>query len=76
VPLVTGTRGERGRRLTNGHVAMTGYLGFRPNPLTGSPEEIAFRDAGANHYLVGLDPCTPAAIEEFARVVEVLNRNP
>lgn len=67
-------------RLTGTHVAMTGCLGFRPNPLTGAPEEIAekirgFREAGANHFLVSLDPCTPAAIEEFARVVEFLDRD-
>ena len=45
--------------------------------ISGSPEEIArqlqdFADVGASHLIVVLDPLTPASIEEFGRIVELL----
>ena len=65
-------------KTTGGHIAMSGYLGFRPDPIRGEPTEIAeqlvaFRDAGIDHFVASLDPCTPKSIEEFSRVVEALD---
>jgi alkanesulfonate monooxygenase SsuD/methylene tetrahydromethanopterin reductase-like flavin-dependent oxidoreductase (luciferase family) len=62
-------------RTAGGNVAMPGYLGIRPNPVRGSDEEIAaailrFRELGMQHFVAGLDPCTPQTIEQFARIVE------
>jgi hypothetical protein len=34
----------------------------------------ACRDLGIRHFMGGIDLCTPTAIEEFARVIEVLDR--
>jgi alkanesulfonate monooxygenase SsuD/methylene tetrahydromethanopterin reductase-like flavin-dependent oxidoreductase (luciferase family) len=67
-------------RTAGSNLAMPGYLGVRPNPITGSPEEMAekiatFRDLGLKHYVAGLDPCTPATLEYFARVVELLDKD-
>lgn len=60
------------------HVAMGGYLGFRPNPLMGEPEEIAeqiraFGNAGAHHFLISPDPCTPKTVADLAKVLEFLD---
>ncbi len=46
--------------------------------IAGSPEEIAqklqaFAGEGASHLVVMLDPLTPAGIEEFARIVELMH---
>ncbi len=65
-------------RTAGGNIAMPGYLGRRPDPITGEPEAIAaalrgFRDAGIQHFVCGLDPCTPQSVEQFARVVELLD---
>ena len=48
-------------------------------PLTGSPEELAdalraYAGAGIGHVQLILDPNTVAAIEEFAPVLEILDR--
>lgn len=63
---------------TGSHVAMEGYLGFRPNPLTGEPEAIAeqiraFSDAGAHHFLISPDPCTPKTVADLANILEFLD---
>lgn len=60
------------------NIAMDGYLGFRPNPMQGTPEEIvtqmlAFRDAGIEHLVASLDPCTPQTIAAFGRMLELLD---
>jgi alkanesulfonate monooxygenase SsuD/methylene tetrahydromethanopterin reductase-like flavin-dependent oxidoreductase (luciferase family) len=65
-------------RTAGGNVAMPGYLGRRPNPMRGSDEEIAatirrFRDLGIQHFVAGLDPCTPQTLEQFGRVIELVN---
>ena len=65
-------------RTAGGNIAMPGYLGRRPNPIRGSDEEIAatvarFRDIGIQHFVAGLDPCTPQTIEQFARVIELVD---
>lgn len=64
-------------RTAGGNIAQPGYTGSRPNPIEGSNEEIAerltaFRDLGFRHFVAGLDPCTPASLERFARVIELL----
>jgi alkanesulfonate monooxygenase SsuD/methylene tetrahydromethanopterin reductase-like flavin-dependent oxidoreductase (luciferase family) len=61
------------------NIAMPGYLGVRPNPITGDAEQIAeaivgFRDLGFRHYVAGLDPCTPQSVEQFARVLELVDK--
>ena len=50
-----------------------------PFPLTGSPEELAeqiraYTRARVDHLLVSIDPVTPAAVEAFAPVLELLDR--
>jgi alkanesulfonate monooxygenase SsuD/methylene tetrahydromethanopterin reductase-like flavin-dependent oxidoreductase (luciferase family) len=65
-------------RTCGSNIALPGYLGRRPNPITGSPEEIAaairsFADLGIRHHVCGIDPCTHASVEWFGRVIELLN---
>lgn len=65
-------------RTAGGNVAMDGYLGRRPNPIEGDDahkaEKIdAFREAGMQHFVAGLDPCTPETIAAFGRVLELLD---
>jgi alkanesulfonate monooxygenase SsuD/methylene tetrahydromethanopterin reductase-like flavin-dependent oxidoreductase (luciferase family) len=62
-------------RTAGGNIAMPGYLGRRPNPIEGEPAAMAetilgFRQRGIQHFIAGLDPCTPRTIEQFARVIE------
>jgi alkanesulfonate monooxygenase SsuD/methylene tetrahydromethanopterin reductase-like flavin-dependent oxidoreductase (luciferase family) len=50
-----------------------------PYPLSGSPEELAeqirdFTRARVDHLIVSIDPVTPAAVEAFAPVLELLDR--
>ncbi len=50
-----------------------------PFPLTGSPEELAaqiraYTRAHVDHLIVSIDPVTPAAVEAFAPVLELLDR--
>ena len=65
-------------RTAGGNIAMPGYLGRRADPIEGEPEQMAetlagFRALGLDHFVCGLDPCTPATIERFARVIELLD---
>ncbi len=67
-------------RTASSNIAMPGYLGVRLNPIVGSNEHIAetiagFRDLGIRHHVAGLDPCTPKSLEQFARVIELLDRS-
>jgi alkanesulfonate monooxygenase SsuD/methylene tetrahydromethanopterin reductase-like flavin-dependent oxidoreductase (luciferase family) len=67
-------------RTAGGNIALPGYTGSRGNPIEGDNDAIAgtlagFRDLGYHHFVGGLDPCTPRSIEEFARVVEILDRS-
>ena len=46
--------------------------------LRGEAERIAatirgFRDLGFRHFVCGIDPCTPASVEWFARVIEMVD---
>jgi hypothetical protein len=34
-----------------------------------------FRALGLRHYVAGLDPCTPRSVEQFAAVMEIIDRN-
>ena len=65
-------------RTTGSNLAMSGYLGRRPNPIRGEPAVMAeaitaFRSLNISHYVCGLDPCTPATVEQFGRVIEELD---
>jgi alkanesulfonate monooxygenase SsuD/methylene tetrahydromethanopterin reductase-like flavin-dependent oxidoreductase (luciferase family) len=45
--------------------------------IAGTHEEIArrlreFAGVGTSHLIVGLDPVTPASIEEFGKIVEMM----
>ena len=56
-------------------LAGEGYTGSRPNANSGDREaQLDFlyqlEDLGFRHIIVGLDPCTPQALEAFAPVVE------
>jgi len=67
-------------RTASSNVALDGYLGIRPNPITGDADAMAaalagFRDLGLRHHVAGLDPCTPASLEQYARVIEALDRD-
>jgi alkanesulfonate monooxygenase SsuD/methylene tetrahydromethanopterin reductase-like flavin-dependent oxidoreductase (luciferase family) len=66
-------------RTAGSNVAMPGYLGVRPNPIIGTNEQKAeviagFRELGFKHWVAELDPCTPRSLEEFAKVIEILDR--
>jgi alkanesulfonate monooxygenase SsuD/methylene tetrahydromethanopterin reductase-like flavin-dependent oxidoreductase (luciferase family) len=59
-----------------GHEEQAGSL---VNAITGSPEHVAailreYAKAGIKHIQVLLQPSTPAAVEEFATVLELLDR--
>jgi probable F420-dependent oxidoreductase len=65
-------------RTAGGNVAMPGNTGRRPNPISGSDEEIAetivrFRDLGIQHFVAGLDACTPRTLEKFGRIIELVD---
>lgn len=67
-------------KTAGGNIALTNYTKSRGNPITGAPAEIAerlagFRDLGFSHFVAGIDPCTPASIEEFRAVVDILDRS-
>lgn len=62
-------------RTAGGNIAMGTPLGTRPNSFEGSPDEKAqhlhsFRELGFNHFVVGIDACTPATITAFKDVIE------
>jgi len=51
----------------------------RQQAISGSAEEIArqlqgFAGVGARHLIVELDPLTPASIEQFGHIVELMHR--
>ena len=67
-------------RTAGSNFALPGAHGARPNPVTGDIEEMAttiagFRNLGPQHYIAGIDPCTPKSLETFARVLEILDRS-
>ena len=67
-------------RTAGSNVAMPGYLGVRPNPIVGTNEQMAeviagFRELGFKHWVAELDPCTSTSLEEFAKVIEILDRS-
>lgn len=66
-------------KTASSNIALTGYQGRRANPMTGTHAEIAaqirpFQDLGLKHWVAGLDPTTPKAIEEFGSVMEILDK--
>jgi hypothetical protein len=66
-------------RTTSSNIAMPGCLGVRPTPITGTTAQIAeavaaFRPLGIRHHVAGLDPCTPTSLEQYARVIELIDR--
>lgn len=68
-------------RTAGGNIFMPGNTGRRPNPITGSDEEIAativrFRDLGITHFVAGLDACTPRNLERFGRIIELVDATP
>ena len=67
-------------RTAGSNFALPGAHDARPNPVTGDIDEMAttiagFRDLGLQHYIAGIDPCTPQSLEAFARVLELLDRS-
>lgn len=63
---------------SSSNIAMPGCLGVRPNPIAGTNEQIAegiagFRAIGMKHHVAGLDPCTPKSLEQFGRILEILD---
>ena len=67
-------------RTSSSNFAMDGYLGIRPDPITGDADAMAgklakFRDLSLRHHVAGLDPCTPASLGQFARVLEILDKH-
>jgi len=67
-------------RTAGSNFALPGAHDARPNPVTGDLESLAetiagFRDLGLQHYIAGIDPCTPESLETFARALEILDRS-
>ena len=65
-------------RTAGGNIALSGYLGRRRDPIEGPPDVIAerlrgFEALGLSHFVCGIDPCTPRSVEEFGRVIELLD---
>ena len=65
-------------RTAGANIALPGYLGVRGDPIEGEPEAIAerlrgFQNLGLRHFVCGLDPCTPRSLEQFGRVIELLD---
>lgn len=66
-------------RTAGGNIAMPGYLGRRPDPIRGDTEQTAailggFRELGIQHFVCGLDPCTPESVRQFQPVIQALDR--
>jgi alkanesulfonate monooxygenase SsuD/methylene tetrahydromethanopterin reductase-like flavin-dependent oxidoreductase (luciferase family) len=62
------------------NIAMPGCPGVRPEPITGDETAIAeelakFRAIGLRHHVAGLEPCTPKSLEQYARSIEILDKN-
>ena len=34
---------------------------------------VGFRERGIQHFIAGLDPCTPQTIAQFGRVIELVD---
>ena len=65
-------------RTAGSNFALPGAHDARPNPVTGEIEAMAatiaeFRDLGLQHYIAGIDPCTPESLETFARTLGILD---
>lgn len=65
-------------RTVGGIIAMPGFAGDASRRITGEPAEIAdvlrgFQEAGFRHFIAWLDPCTPQSIEQFGRIIELLD---
>lgn len=66
-------------RTAGSNFALAGAHGARPNPITGTTEEMAeavlgFQALGLRHYIAGLDPVTPRSLDQFARAIEMVDR--
>lgn len=66
-------------RTVGGNVGLENATGRRGAMLTGSDDEIAtrfveFRDFGTDHFIVGLDPCTPESVAHLGRIIEQVDR--
>ncbi|MFN8677744.1 MAG: LLM class flavin-dependent oxidoreductase [Thermomicrobiales bacterium] len=64
-------------RTVGGVIAMEGYEGDGERAITGEPEQIAetlcgFREAGFQHFLASLDPCTPETVAAYGRIIELV----
>ena len=75
MPVVTRRRWSARKRRQYRHA---GIPRKRPDPIRGTDEEIAstilrFRELGIQHFVAGLDPCTPETIAQFARVIELVD---
>jgi alkanesulfonate monooxygenase SsuD/methylene tetrahydromethanopterin reductase-like flavin-dependent oxidoreductase (luciferase family) len=62
-----------------GNIARPGYTGARANAAEGDDAAIAahmhtFRELGFRHFVAGIDPCTPASVEAFGKVLEIYDR--
>lgn len=62
-------------RTAGGNIAMGEPFGSRPSAFEGTVDEKAqhlhgFRELGLNHFVVGMDACTPATIRAFGEVIE------
>src|SRR4051812_963896 len=66
-------------RTSSTNIAMPSCLNRRPNPVRGEPEQIAeaiaaFKPLGLRHHVAGLDPCTPRSLEQYGRIMELIDR--
>lgn len=66
-------------RTAGSNFALDGATGRRPDPITGDADAMAaairgFAALDLKHYVCGLDPCTPASLEQFAKVIQALDR--
>ena len=64
-------------RTVGGMIAMAGFEGDTAKFITGEREAVAavlrgFQEAGFRHFIAVLEPCTPATIEEFGRIMELV----
>jgi alkanesulfonate monooxygenase SsuD/methylene tetrahydromethanopterin reductase-like flavin-dependent oxidoreductase (luciferase family) len=62
------------------NIAMPACLNRRPDPIVGDTETIAeeiakFKPLGLRHHVAGLDPCTPTSLEQYGRVIELLDKH-
>ena len=67
-------------RTAGANIALPGYLGVRPNAIDGDEDALAdairaFRALGIDHFVCGLDPCTPESVAWFAGVIARLDKD-